>query len=105
MTGNLLSVSGAMVGAGIFVCTSGSTKTINQIAPGSPAATYPITIIPANGITTIVQPIAIGSAASGNIINSATTAITLVGRTNGADLAVIQRNGNLYSVINSKVHA
>lgn len=92
--------------ASTIVLTSATTKTISSVQVTSAVfPSFPVTFKPANGTTIIIQPIAIGSAASGDIVNSSTTAITLVGRANGSDFCTIQKNGNLYSVINSKVHA
>ena len=91
--------------ASVIVLTSATTKTISSIILSTAVfPDFPVTFKAAIGTTIIMQPIAIGSAASGDIVNSSLTAITLVGRTNGSDFCTIQKNGNVYSVINSKIH-
>lgn len=108
MTGNTLDFISAppaiYEGVGIWNVTSAATKTIDKIVFTSNVnRKYPITIRPVNGKSVIIDPTAIGSAVTDNIVSDLGNE-TLVGRTNGGDFYTIQRSGTVWQKINSKVN-
>jgi hypothetical protein len=64
---------------------------------------WPIKLMSTVGITNSIAPTAIASASLGNIVSDLGT-VSLVGRTEGSDFYVIQKDGNLYQNINSVVN-
>lgn len=107
MSGTTLTLPSGYEYVGTLITTSAGVKVISKIIASGAAvnAKYPITVQPANTVSTTVTPIAIALSVTNNIVGTAATPITLVGRTNGADFYTILRNGDLWSTVNSKVHA
>lgn len=99
MSGNTLTEQSYMKGAGKWICTAATTKTIDKIVSGS-GILHPVEITSADTKSTIVLPTAIASAVDNNIVSDAGS-VTLVGRTAGSDFYIIQREGNIWKKLSS----
>jgi hypothetical protein len=101
---NALTISSQWSSCGTIRLTAATTKTIDKVIEGT-GYTRSIVFQPVNTVSAIMAPTAVASAVANNIVSNPTTAVTLVGRTNGADYYEIKRNGTFWSKVNSLVHA